>query len=232
MNIFEPMFTVNIGSLVLPSYLIMQWVIMFIIIVAAIIITSKLSMRPGKMQAVAEIFYEAVDKIVSSNIGANGTKFIPFVGTLMIYVLLLNFVGLIGISPPTKNLNITIGFAIVSVVVIHGYAIKENGIGGYLKGYIGHGIGMLPLNLMEKAIFPVSLALRLFGNMLAASIVLDLLYQWLSSITWAAQIGLPIVAHGFFDLFDGTVQMIVFVMLTVINIKITTEEGSAKKAKH
>lgn len=225
MNIFAPMFTVKLGSLVLPSYLIMQWVIMLVIIILAIIVTAKLNIRPGKLQALAEMFYESVDKIVSGNIGRNGTKFIPFVGTLMIYVLLLNYVGLLGISPPTKNISITAGFALVVLLVVHGYAIKENGIGGYLKGYVSHGVAMLPLNLMEKAIFPVSLALRLFGNMLAASIVIDLTYEWLSSITWAAQIGLPIVVHGFFDVFDGTIQMIVFVMLTVINIKITAQEG-------
>ncbi|MGL4992004.1 MAG: F0F1 ATP synthase subunit A [Sarcina sp.] len=223
MNIFAPMFTLKIGSLVLPSYLIMQWVVMLFIIVIAIIITSKLKMKPGKIQTVAEMFYEAVDKIVSGNIGRKGANFIPFVGTLMIYILLLNLVGLLGIAPPTKNLNITAAFAIVVLVVIHGYAIKENGFIGYLKGYVSHGIMMLPLNLMERTIFPVSLALRLFGNMLAASIVIDLVYEGLSHITWAAQIGLPIIAHGFFDVFDGTIQMIVFVMLTVINIKITAQ---------
>ncbi|WP_297520942.1 F0F1 ATP synthase subunit A [uncultured Clostridium sp.] len=223
MHIFAPQFTVTLGSFVLPSYLIMQWAVMLLIIILAGIVTAKLNMKPGKLQAVAEMFYEAVEKLVSGNIGKEGAVFIPFIGTLMIYILLLNYVGLIGIAPPTNNLNITGAFAIVVVLVVHGNAIRKNGILGYLKGYASHGIAMIPLNLMEKVIFPVSLALRLFGNMLAAGIVLELVYEGLSHFAWAAQIGLPIIAHGFFDVFDGTIQMIVFVMLTVINIKITAQ---------
>lgn len=223
MNIFEPQFTVTLGSFVLPSYLIMQWFIMLVIIILAGIVTAKLEMRPGKLQAIAEMFYELVEKLVSGNIGKDGAVFIPFIGTLMIYILLLNYVGLVGIAPPTDNLNITGAFAIVVILIVHGNAIRKNGILGYLKGYASHGIAMVPLNLMERVIFPVSLALRLFGNMLAAAIVLELVYEGLSHITWAAQIGLPIIAHGFFDVFDGTIQMIVFVMLTVINIKITAQ---------
>ncbi|WP_297435285.1 F0F1 ATP synthase subunit A [uncultured Clostridium sp.] len=223
MHIFEPMFTIKLGSLVLPSFLIMQWAVMLLIIIVAAIITAKMTMKPGKVQAVAEMFYESVEKIVVGNIGKSGAKFIPFIGTLMIYILLLNYVGLLGIAPPTKNLNITAGFAIVVFLVVHGNAIAERGIVGYIKGYFSHGIAMLPLNLMETVIFPVSLALRLFGNMLAAAIVLELVYEGLAHITWAAQIGLPIIAHGFFDVFDGTIQMIVFVMLTVINIKIVAK---------
>ena len=77
---------------------------------------------------------------------------------------------------------------------------------------------MLPLNIMEKLILPVSLALRLFGNMLAATILIDLIYKNLP------RFGLQIVAHVYFDLFDGAIQMLVFSMLTMIQIKLTAEE--------
>ncbi|WP_066871794.1 F0F1 ATP synthase subunit A [Clostridium mediterraneense] len=223
MNIFAPMFTINIGGIVLPSYLIIQWIIMLLIIIIGAIVATGLKMKPSKKQALVELFYEYVEKIVCGNMGKKGAIFIPFVGTLMIYILLLNYVGLLGMSPPTKNLNVTIGLALAVFFVVHGNAIRVNGIGGYLKSYASPVAGMLPLNLMERAIFPVSLALRLFGNMLAASITVELIYEGLAHITWAAQIGLPIIAHGFFDLFDGTIQMIVFVMLTVINIKVLAE---------
>ena len=68
------------------------------------------------------------------------------------------------------------------------------------------------------------MALRLFGNMLAATLLISLIYQGLSSINFFAQIGLPIVAHAYFDLFDGTIQMLVFTMLTVVYIKIISDE--------
>ncbi|NRZ82590.1 F0F1-type ATP synthase membrane subunit a [Clostridium beijerinckii] len=70
----------------------------------------------------------------------------------------------------------------------------------------------------------MSLALRLFGNMVAAVILLELVYRGLSSISIFAQFGIPVILHAYFDLFDGLIQMIVFTMLTMINIKQIAEE--------
>ena len=82
---------------------------------------------------------------------------------------------------------------------------------------------MLPLNIMERVMLPISLALRLFGNMMAATMLIEMIYEALGSIGMLAQIGAPIIAHGYFDLFDGSIQMLVFTMLTIINIKMTAE---------
>ena len=71
---------------------------------------------------------------------------------------------------------------------------------------------------------PVSLALRLFGNMLAATLLVDMVYEALAGVASIAQIGLPIIVHSYFDVFDGTIQMLVFSMLTMIQIKLVSEE--------
>ena len=136
----------------------------------------------------------------------------------------LNLLGLIGVEPPTKNLSVTLGLGITSFLVINGTAIKRNGIGGYAKGLVSPYALMLPLNILERVTLPISLALRLFGNMLAATLLISLLYKGLSSLSFFAQIGLPIVAHAYFDLFDGTIQMLVFTMLTIVYIKIISDE--------
>ena len=70
---------------------------------------------------------------------------------------------------------------------------------------------------------PISLSLRLFGNIFAATMIMELLYEALNGISFIATIGIPIPFHLYFDIFDGTIQMIIFVMLTMINIKITSE---------
>ena len=137
----------------------------------------------------------------------------------MIYLIFLNFMGLIGIKPPTQDLSVTIGLALTTFIAIHYTAIKRNGFGGYLKGYIHPFAFMAPINFMERVMLPVSLALRLFGNMLAATILVDLVYEVLGHFA----IGLPIIVHGYFDVFDGTIQMLVFSMLTMIQIKLTAE---------
>lgn len=70
---------------------------------------------------------------------------------------------------------------------------------------------------------PLSLSLRLFGNMLSATIIMELLYEALGHVSWIAQIGIPVPLHFYFDIFDGTIQMVIFVMLTMINIKLSVE---------
>jgi F-type H+-transporting ATPase subunit a len=135
----------------------------------------------------------------------------------------LNLTGLVGVRPPTACLGVTAGLAISTFIVINANAVKRNGFLGFLKGLVSPSILMLPLNLMERIVVPFSLALRLFGNMVAAVIVIELAYEALEHITFIAAIGLPVALHGYFDVFDGLIQMLVFTMLTVINIKVTAE---------
>ncbi|AOR22601.1 F0F1 ATP synthase subunit A [Clostridium taeniosporum] len=218
-------FSFNIGNFpvdIIPE-IIIQWVIILALAVTAYLLTRNLKQKPDKKQAALEKFYETVKSLVSNTMGESYLVFVPYVGTLIIYLLLLNFTGLVGIKPPTQNLSVTVGMAITTFVVINFTAIKRNGLGKYFKGLTHPFIGMLPINIMERVMLPVSLALRLFGNMLAATILVDLVYQGLGSIATVAQIGLPIAVHVYFDLFDGTIQMLVFTMLTIINIKTTTE---------
>jgi F-type H+-transporting ATPase subunit a len=76
---------------------------------------------------------------------------------------------------------------------------------------------------MERFLLPVSLSLRLFGNMTAAAAIMKIVYNSLAGLSWFAQIGLPVPLHVYLDVFDGVVQMIVFTMLTMINIKVIAE---------
>lgn len=225
METSKAVFSFNIGNFpvdIIPE-VIVQWIIIIAVSITAYLLTKNLKQKPNKKQAALEKLYETVKSLVSNTMGESYVGFVPYVGSLILYLLLLNFTGLVGIKPPTQNLSVTIGLAITTFVIINFTAIKRNGIGKYLKG-LGHPfIGMLPINIMERVMLPVSLSLRLFGNMLAATILVDLVYDKLGHIATVAQIGLPIVVHGYFDLFDGTIQMLVFTMLTIINIKTITE---------
>ena len=135
----------------------------------------------------------------------------------------MNLLGLIGIAPTTKNYSVALTLGLISFFVIQGYAINKVGIGHYFLGYGEPMLFMLPLNIIERIMLPVSLSLRLFGNILAASFIVELVYESLDKIAWIAQIGLPIPLHAYFDVFDGTIQMVIFVMLTMINIKVVSE---------
>ena len=212
-------FPVNI-----TSDIIVQWAVILVIGIVAYLLTRNLKRVPDKKQIILETIYNYVENLVKSNMGESFMTYLPYVGTLVVYLLSLNLLGLIGIEPPTKNLSVTLGLGITSFLVMNGTAIKRNGIGGYAKGLASPYALMLPLNILERVTLPISLALRLFGNMLAATLLISLIYQGLGSINFFAQIGLPIVAHAYFDLFDGTIQMLVFTMLTVVYIKIISDE--------
>lgn len=212
-------FDVNI-----TSDIIVQWVIVLILGIGAFLLTRNLKEKPSKKQAALESVYETISSLVINTMGKEYSRFVPYIGTLMIYLICMNFTGLIGVAPPTQKISTAVALAITSFCVIHVNSIKRNGIIEYAEAYTKPFILMTPINIMEKLVFPVSLSLRLFGNMLAATYVIDLGYEALHHVGVLAQFGLPIILHGYFDVFDGAIQMIVFTMLTMIQIKLTAEE--------
>ena len=211
-------FSVNIGEAIL-----VQWGIMLILGIGAFLLTRNLKRKPNKKQVVLETLYTTVENLVKGNMGENFTSYIPYIGTLIVYLLALNLIGLVGLKPPTQSLSVTLALGASTFIVINATALKRNGVLKYMKGLTQPYAFMLPINIMERAMLPFSLALRLFGNMLAATILVDMVYEALESIVWVAGIGLPVFAHVYFDMFDGLIQMLVFTMLTMINIKLTAE---------
>ncbi|MPN49895.1 ATP synthase subunit a [bioreactor metagenome] len=97
---------------------------------------------------------------------------------------------------------------------------------GYLKSYIKPMPLLLPITLLERLIFPISLALRLFGNILAATVIMSLIYGALLEIQTAIGLVIPIPFHMYFDIFDGAIQAVIFTFLTMIQIKLIAEESS------
>jgi F-type H+-transporting ATPase subunit a len=204
--------------------IIIEWVVIVVLAMAAYALTKNLKLKPNKTQAAVENIYQLLKDFIVNTMGKEYESFVPYIGTLMIYLLVLNWMGAIGFKPPTSDVSTTASFAIVTFLVVNINAIRKNGLLGYGKAYFHPFVPMLPLNLLERVMLPITLALRLFGNMFAAVVLVDLVYSGLSSIAVFAQLGIPIVLHGYFDLFDGVLQMVVFSMLTMINIKNVAEE--------
>lgn len=221
-----PIFSLKIGniSVDITSSIITQWCVILILGIGAFLLTRNLKLKPSKVQAALEKLYQCLRDLVVNTMGEMYESFLPYIGTLMIYLLILNFMGLLGFKSPTQDLSVTVSLAIVTFLVVNLNAIRKNGLVGYSKAFVHPFALMLPINIMERIVLPVSLALRLFGNMVAATVLVELVYSSLAQIAVVAQIGLPIFVHGYFDLFDGTIQMLVFSMLTMINIKVTGDE--------
>lgn len=214
----------------ITNSLVIQWSVMLIIIIISMLLSRNLKKIPQRLQCIAELYIESINKVISQNMGQEYKDYISFFGTFIFYLLALNIIGLLGIKPPTADYNTALGLGLISFSAIQFYSIKRVGLKVYFMGYTKPIGILLPINIMERIIFPISLSLRLFGNMFAASIIVELVYDALGDLgnslgyfNWIAQIGIPIPLHAYFDLFDGTLQMVIFIMLSMINLKIVSE---------
>ena len=226
MHPYDPIFSFNIGRLVIdikPEAIIQLGIILLIGILAWFV-TRNLKIKPeGKRQIVVEYIYNIVQSAVDANMGEKYRDVIPFIGTLATFILVMNLMGLTGLPVPTKNFSVTIALALIAFVFIQAYTIRKIGLKHYFIGYSKPMGMMLPINILERIMLPVSLSLRLFGNILAATFLVELVYEALAGVSWFAQIIIPVPLHAYFDIFDGGIQMVIFVMLTMINLKITVE---------
>jgi F-type H+-transporting ATPase subunit a len=214
-----------------------QWVIMLIIMGLVILATRKLETIPKGAQGFGELIVGTINSVVKSTMGDKFMNFAPYIGTLMIYLLTMNIFGITGFEPPTSDYSVALGFALVSFVVIQATALRRHGVGGYIKAYSKPFAMLTPLNIIERFVVPVSLSLRLFGNIFAASILMSLVHQGLVFISNSIHLGItsehftagifqiliPLPFNLYFDLFDGVIQMVIFSMLTMIFIKTTAE---------
>ena len=181
---------VKVGPLQIPESVVISWVILAIVTIGSILLTRNLKVdHISKRQAVLEMAYLA------------GTNF---------------FEGLLGKEgkPPTKDLDVTAALALMSIVLIEGAGIRARGGVGFLKSLSAPTPVMTPMNILEIAIRPTSLCMRLFGNVLGAFVIMEL-------IKLVVPVFVPAVFSLYFDLFDGLIQTYVFVFLTSLFMKET-----------
>lgn len=233
METLEPVVSFSLGSITIDiaPEIVIQWLIMLAIIGVALWAVRNLQIRPNKKQTIVEYLYGMLKDLLVSNMGEVHLELLPFIGTLFIYLLIMNLTGLLGIPVPTKNFSITVSLGLITFFMVQYYPIKKYGVKRYFKAYSFPTAIVTPINVLERFMLPVSLALRLFGNILASTFLVELAYQALESISVVCAIAIPIPLHAYFDVFDGAIQTIIFVILTMINIKITTEH-SDPQAEH
>ena len=160
-----------------------------------------------------EILVTTIEGLVEQTMGAKHLSFSPFIGTLAAYLICANLLGLLGLSAPTSDYNVTLALAVITIVVMLGSGIKAKGIGGYLYDtYLGDFPFLLPLNITGELAKPISLSFRLFGNILSGGIIMSLVYQ---ALGWFSPFIAPFL-HGYFDVFAGAIQTLIFIMLTMI----------------
>jgi F-type H+-transporting ATPase subunit a len=212
-----------------------------VLVLFCIFATRKLKRIPeGKGQTLLELFVGGIMDFFGGILGDHGKKYIPFVGSFFIFILFLNYLGVIpGLQPPTADLNTTLALGITAVLGVQIIAIKENGLIGYLKHLIGNpplmGILMFPLEVIAQLSRAGSLAVRLFGNIFGEkSVVIELTKLGLIVLIADAIPIIPVqVPMLFFGLFAGFLQAFVFTILTSIYIVLFIEhDEEAHEAHH
>lgn len=228
MNLFG--YTVEISDTV-----IIMWIVMAFLILSAFLLTRKMQTIPKGKQNFVETVVEMINSLAKSSLGHHWKPFAPYLGTILLFLLFANTIGIFNlipsaeqlyhftgmeffehlpeftIRPPTKDINMTICLAIASIIVvlIAGLTVKKPL--GWLKSFIEPTPVVLPFKILDYVVRPLSLCFRLFGNILGAFIVMELIYM-------AFPLAFPAAISVYFDLFDGGLQAYIFVFLTSLYI--------------
>ena len=207
-------FTIPVfGGIEVAESVVITWVIMAFMLILAICMTRNLKVQnPGKRQVIQETAVCGLQNMVKGIIGEEGAGYVPYLVTVIVYIGISNIIGLFGMKPPTKDLNVTGALAIMSIILIEYSGIHAKGVKRWAKSFAEPVAVVAPLNVLEIFIRPLSLCMRLFGNVLGAFVVMELLKIIMPAI-------LPIPFSLYFDIFDGLIQAYVFVFLTSLFIK-------------
>ena len=212
-------FTIPIfGGIDVAESTVISWVIMAIIMILTLVLTRNMKVEnPGKLQVGVEYVVESLQNIVRGIVGHEGERYVPYLATVLVFLGISNVFAVTGMKPPTKDLNVSAAVALMSIVLVQIASIRQNRVKGWLKGFTKPIAVVTPINIMELAIRPLSLCMRLFGNVLGAFVVMKLLEHLVPII-------LPAVFSLYFDFFDGLIQAYVIVFLTGLFIKEAVED--------
>ena len=193
--------------------------------------------RPGKVQAIFEWGYDQLRGLVKTNVSDDALFIIPLAMTLFLYILIGNWIEIFPLAlfpvlhGANADLNQTLAMGMIVIIVVQWYSLKVLGLGGYLRRFtkpfelpLPARIVFIPLNILEEAVKPVTLGLRLFGNIFAGAVMIGLIASFASlQLPVVGTVGgtvigalLLIIWKAFDVIFIGFIQAFIFMLLTVI----------------
>jgi F-type H+-transporting ATPase subunit a len=188
----------------------MTWLTMAVILLLAFLATRSLKLVPSGWQNLIEMVITALHEQIDATMGERGRMLAPMIIALFLFLLVANWIGLVPtLSSPTNDLNTTLGLALLVVVMLHVLGLYFKGM-GYIKHFFQPVAPFVIINMIEEVAKPITLAFRLFGNILAGEILIIILLKlmpiWMPvpSVIWLA-----------FSIFVGGVQAFIFTMLSM-----------------
>ena len=215
-----------------------SWAVMLSILGICLYLTHGIKVVPdSKRQLAAEWIVEKVTGLVSDNMGKKFLGFAPFVAGILALSALSSLSSLLGLFPPTSDMNVVVGWAILVFILITHYKL-QGGLWNYIKGFFSPIPFFAPLNIIGEFATPISMAFRHYGNVMSGMVISVLIAFALRNLSvmvlgWLPgflgqipflQIGLPAVLSLYFDIFSGCMQAFIFAMLTMMNIATAVPE--------
>lgn len=210
----QTVFTIPIfGGIKIAESVVVMWIIMAALVVLSISLVRNLKVEnPGKKQLFLEVCISKFYGFFEDLLGEKGKGYIPYLMSVGLFIGVANLIGLFGFKPPTKDLNCTIALAAMSIILVEFAGIRSKGIKKWAKGFTQPVAIITPINVLEIFIRPFSLCLRLFGNVLGAFVIMELIKAVVPMVV-------PLAFSFYFDIFDGLIQAYVFVFLTSLYLK-------------
>jgi F-type H+-transporting ATPase subunit a len=205
----------------IPLHVSYAWLIMILLTLCAYLATRRIDIYPGKFQNVMEVVISGFDSLITDTMGHEGRKFFPLIATIGLFILTSNLMGLIpGFASPTANLNTNASMAIIVFIMTHVMGVKVHGA-KYIKQFMGPVWWltplMVPIEIVSHLVRPLSLTVRLFGNIEGGHIVVAVLFLLAPFL-----IPLPIL---FLKIFISVIQTLVFMLLSMMYIAGAMEEA-------
>lgn len=239
-----------IMDLVVTESQIVSWAVMLSALGLCLYLTHGLSPVPQtKRQLFAEWGVDTIKKLVNDNMGARFSSYAPFIASIMILSAFSSLTSLLGLYPPTSDVNVVAGWSILVFILITYYKLK-GGVWGYVKGFFDPIPIFAPFNVIGEIATPVSMAFRHYGNVLSGTVIATLVGFALNNLSasllgWLPgtlsqfpllRIGIPAILSIYFDVFSGVLQAFLFAMLTMLYIangfpEEEYEKRLAKRAK-
>ena len=196
---------------------VVSWGIIAFVFIFILFMTRDMKVHNiSKRQAAVESFVLWVRGAAIGMLGEEGARYADYIATVLIFIAISNMVGLFGLTPPTMDLTVTISLSLMSIILVEAAGIRAKGAKKWMKGFSEPMPVITPMNILELGIRPLSLCMRLFGNVLGATVIMEL-------IKFVVPVILPALLSLYFDLFDGCIQAYVFVFLTSLYIKEAVE---------
>ncbi len=195
--------------------IVMIVIVIFALIARRAVLKGSPDKVPGPFLTIVEMAVEAVDNLTVSNMGEKyGGRFSNYIGTLFLYLVFANLSGLMGLRPPTADYGCPLGLALITFVIIHYNGFKHEK--AMHVGKLFQPVLLTPINIIGEVATPMSMSLRLFGNIMSGTIMMGLLYGLLPFVLQIFMFPVFGFLHAYFDVFSGLIQTYVFCMLTMV----------------